>query len=49
MKNYKRKERGFSAIALILVILIIFACFIIYASFTGEDTTSNIDYQNYFE
>lgn len=49
MKKIKRRERGFSVITLILVILIIFVCFIIFSAFTGEDTTSTIDYQNYFE
>ena len=56
MKKSKRNnskriylEQGFSVITLILVILIIFICFIIYSSLTGTDTSSSIDYQNYFE
>ena len=49
MKNLKRRERGFSVITLILIILIIFVCFIIYVSFSENNTTtSEIDYQNYF-
>ena len=51
-RNYKKRnylEQGFSIITLILVILIIFICFIIYSSLTGTDTSSSIDYQNYFE
>ena len=50
MKKLKRREQGFSVITLILVILIIFVCFIIYSSFSPSDTTtSQVDYQNYFD
>ncbi len=51
-RNYKKRknlEHGFSIITLILVILILLICFIIYSSLTGEDTSSSINYQNYFE
>ena len=50
MKKLKRREQGFSVITLFLVILIIFVCFIIYSSFSPSDTTtSQVDYQNYFD
>ena len=43
MKKNKKKylENGFS--------IIIFICFIIYSSLTGNDTSYIIDYQNYFD
>ena len=49
MKNLRRREHGFSIITIILIIFILLACFIIYTSVTGGDSTALIDYQNEFE
>ena len=48
MKKLKKIEHGFSIITLILIILIIILGIIIYSSFVENNTTSTVDYQNYF-